>query len=125
MLDPYHMTGRDSASPSVADRPPGEPPGRRRMPLNGETTRSAGGWTIRIPLEVEEVILTKEIYIAEEVHVAVRPVSDVAHVTGSVRREELQVETEGKLDETRPLRVDEMAEIERGRMSTPPDRSVR
>lgn len=125
MLDPFHITGRASASSSVSDNPPGEPAGPRRMPLNGEMSRSNGGWTVRIPLTVEEVLLTKEIILSEEIHVAIRPVSEVAHITGSVRREQLHVETEGELDETRPLRVDEMAEIKRGAASTAPDQSIR
>jgi hypothetical protein len=125
MLDPFGVAGRASASSSVSDKPPGEPAGRRRMPLNGETIRSSGGWTVRIPLTVEEVLLTKEIIISEEIHVATRPVSEVAHVTGSVRREQLHIETVGDLEETRPVRVHEIAETERGASPAAPDQSIR
>jgi len=125
MLDPFHLPGRTSASLSVSAEPDDAPAGRRRLPLNGQIVRTAGGWAVRIPLSVEEVSIAKEVMVSEEIHVAIRPVSEIAHITGSVRREQLHVDTEGELDETRPLRIDEMAEIERRAASMDPDQSNR
>ena len=87
-------------------------PERLRLPLDARMDRASHGWSFRIPVWAEEVTVDKEIVVAEEVVVGIQPVQDVAHFTGTVRREELRVDTEGQLDETRPLRVDEVAAIE-------------
>jgi len=87
-------------------------PERLRLPLDARLEHTSKGWSIHLPLRAEEVAVDKEIMVAEEVVVAMKPVQEVARATAIVRREELRVDTEGQLDETRPLRVDEVAEIE-------------
>lgn len=96
-------------------------PERLRLPLDGRIDRTPHGWNMRIPVWAEEVTVDKEIVVAEEVVVGIQPVQDVSRVAGTVRREELRIDTEGQLDETRPLRVDEVAAIEDRK--SPVDRS--
>lgn len=87
-------------------------PGRQRLPLDARIEHASNGWSVHLPVRAEEVIVDKKVVVAEEVLVGIKPVPEVAQVTGTVRREELHVETEGHLEETRPLRVDEVVEIE-------------
>jgi len=86
-------------------------PGRLQLPLDGRIERTSNGWSVHIPVWAEEIVVDKQAVVAEEVVVGIEPVQDVARVAETVRHEELHVESEGHLDETRPLRVDEVAEI--------------
>ena len=82
-----------------------------RRPVTG---RPAGGEIregeeIRVPVREEQVRLDKEAVVTEEVNVGKRPVTETERVSGTVRREEARVETEGDVDArpddtTRPRR---------------------
>ncbi|VTU00462.1 Uncharacterized protein OS=Crinalium epipsammum PCC 9333 GN=Cri9333_0093 PE=4 SV=1: DUF2382 [Gemmataceae bacterium] len=68
-----------------------------RRPASGATT--TGGIRaeeIRIPVKEEQVHVSKETVLKEEVTVGKRKVQDTKTVEGDVRREEVKVETEGK-----------------------------
>jgi hypothetical protein len=125
MLDPFgtsgHLPRPDSATPQYLHVQPTREP----VPLDARIERMTRGWSIRIPLLREEVSVGMEIVVVEEVAVGIRPVSEVAQVTGTVRREELLVETHGDLDQTRPLQADEVAEIERLQHDPEPQRRNR
>jgi uncharacterized protein (TIGR02271 family) len=71
-----------------------------RRPVAG---RPAGGEIregeeIRVPVREEQVRLDKEAVVTEEVSIGKRPVTETEHVAGTVRREEVRVETEGDVD---------------------------
>jgi len=53
------------------------------------------GEEVRVPVREEQVRLDKEAVVTEEVSVGKRPVTDNERVSGTVRREEARVETEG------------------------------
>jgi uncharacterized protein (TIGR02271 family) len=74
-----------------------------RHPVAG---RPAGGEIhegeeVRVPVREEQVRLDKEAVVTEEVSVGKRPVTDNERVSGTVRREEARVETEGDVDARR------------------------
>jgi len=56
------------------------------------------GQEIRIPVTEEQVRVEKETVLKEEVHVGKRQVQDTKRVSGDVRKEEVRVEREGKVD---------------------------
>jgi hypothetical protein len=70
---------------------------RRRLPLEGQAVRWAGGWEVRLPLRAEHVVVDKETVIAERVTVRRGLVTDVVRVQDTVAREELRVESSGDL----------------------------
>ncbi|QEH36679.1 Stress response protein YsnF [Aquisphaera giovannonii] len=74
-----------------------------RKPAHGRASSdiAAEGQEIRIPVREEQVSVTKEPVVTEEVTVGKRKVEDTKHVTGQVRKEELRVDKSGdvRLDE--------------------------
>jgi uncharacterized protein (TIGR02271 family) len=53
---------------------------------------------IRVPVHEEEVTLEKRPVVYEEVNVGSRAVRETEHVSGTVRREEARMDTEGDVD---------------------------
>ena len=56
------------------------------------------GQEIRVPIREEQVNVEKQTVVAEEVTVGKRKVSDTEHVGGTVRKEEIKVETKGDVN---------------------------
>jgi len=56
------------------------------------------GEELRIPVREEQVNVTKDAVVTEEVKVGKRVVQDTEHVSGQVRKEEIKVEKEGDVD---------------------------
>lgn len=77
--------------PATADRPPGGA-GARPLEATWDTPGSAGGWRIRLPVRAEDIQVSKRTVVAERVLVQIRRLDDVARVTETVRREELDIE---------------------------------
>ena len=75
-----------------------------RTPAHGRAARGAvagdicEGEEIRVPVYEEQVEVTKEPVVAEEVRVGKRVVQDTEHVSGEVRKEELEVNRTGNVD---------------------------
>ena len=71
-----------------------------RTPVHGRATTGgiAAGEEIRIPVREEQVSVSKEAVVKEEVNVGKRVVRDTEQVTGEVRKEELKVEQRGDVD---------------------------
>ena len=76
-----------------------------RTPVHGRAAAegvSAGdireGEQIRIPVREEQVNVTKEAVVTEEVKVGKRTVQDTERVSGQVRKEEVKVEQSGDVD---------------------------
>jgi uncharacterized protein (TIGR02271 family) len=67
-----------------------------RRPASGHATGDVKAEEIRIPVKEEQVHVSKETVVKEEVRVGKRKVHDTEEVSDDVRREELVVETEGK-----------------------------
>jgi uncharacterized protein (TIGR02271 family) len=69
-----------------------------RRPVKGRRPASGNvreGETIRVPVHEEQVRLEKEAVVTEEVTLGKRPVVETERVTGTIRREEARVETDG------------------------------
>lgn len=75
------------------------------LPLEGqvESHLGWGSFRIRLPVRAERITLDRETVVAEEVLLEAEQVEDVAHVTGTVRREELGVDVAGDLYTSRPM----------------------
>jgi uncharacterized protein (TIGR02271 family) len=56
------------------------------------------GQEIRVPLREEQVNVEKQTVVAEEVSIGKRKVQDTEHVGGTVRKEEIKVETKGDVN---------------------------
>jgi len=72
-----------------------------RTPTHGRPTAAGhvrGQEEIRIPVHEEQVNVTKEPVVTEEVRVGKRTVQDTEHVSGQVRKEEIKVERTGDVD---------------------------
>ncbi len=71
-----------------------------RTPVRGRTTSDVikEGEEIRIPVREDQVSVTKEAVVTEEVKVGKRVVQDTKDVTGKVRKEEVKVEQKGDVD---------------------------
>jgi len=71
-----------------------------RTPVHGKATTDSlrPGEEIRIPVREDQVNVTKDAVVTEEVKVGKRTVQDVEHVSGEVRKEELRVEKTGDVD---------------------------
>jgi uncharacterized protein (TIGR02271 family) len=71
-----------------------------RHPVSGQACASdiKPGEEVRIPVKEEQVRVEKEAVVKEEVTVGKRKVQDTEQVSGTVRKEELRVEEEGKVD---------------------------
>jgi uncharacterized protein (TIGR02271 family) len=71
-------------------------------PLEARIERTASGWSIRVPLRREEVVVDKRTVLAERVVIRRAAVEDVRQVEADVRRERLRVESHDA-DATQPL----------------------
>jgi uncharacterized protein (TIGR02271 family) len=67
-----------------------------RRPASGHATGEIRAEEIRIPVKEEQVRVTKEPVVKEEVTVGKRKVQDTQTVTGEVKKEEVVVDTEGQ-----------------------------
>jgi len=76
-----------------------------QLPLEARVETSLRGTTIRLPVRAEHVTVEKRAVVVEEVHVRTAQVEEVAHLTDTVRREELRLETEGRLEVAQPGEV--------------------
>ena len=83
-----------------------EQDGPRTLPLEMRLDEGQrlgqGAWTMRLPVRAEEVRIERQTVVVEEVVVRPYQVQDVAHVTDTVRRETLEIESDN-LEITRPL----------------------
>ena len=66
-----------------------------RRPAHGDIGDSE---EIRVPLREEQVQVEKQTVVSEELSVGKRPVQETEQVSGTIRREEARVETEGDVD---------------------------
>jgi len=74
-------------------------PVQGRAATEGVTADDIGaGEEIRIPVREEEVNVTKDAVVKEEVKVGKRAVQDTERVSGQVRKEEIKVEQKGDVD---------------------------
>jgi len=71
-----------------------------RTPAHGKATTDSlrPGEEIRIPVREDQVSVTKDAVVTEEVKVGKRTVQDVERVSGNVRKEEIRVEKTGDVD---------------------------
>jgi len=71
-----------------------------RTPVHGKVAAGtiAEGEEVRIPVREEQVTVSKDAVVKEEVKVGKRVVQDTEHVTGDVRKEEVKVEQTGDVD---------------------------
>ena len=70
--------------------------------LEAHIERTANGWSIRVPLRREEVVVDKRTVLAERVVIRRSAVEDVRHVEAAVKRERLRVDSHDP-DATQPL----------------------
>jgi uncharacterized protein (TIGR02271 family) len=75
-----------------------ERPARRPLPLEGTLESLTEGWMVRLPLRAETVTVDRRTVVAEEITIRRGEVQDVAEVSGEVRREQLDVYTEGDVE---------------------------
>jgi len=71
---------------------------RQRTSGRASSSDIKPGEEIRIPVKEEQVRVSKEAVVKEEVRVGKRQVQDTEHVSGDVRREQVKVEQTGKVD---------------------------
>jgi len=71
-----------------------------RTPVHGRTATEAirEGEEVRIPVREEQVNVSKDAVVTEEVKVGKRVVQDTERVSGDVRKEEVKVEQKGDVD---------------------------
>jgi len=71
-----------------------------RTPVQGRATTEAirEGEEVRIPVREEQVNVSKDAVVTEEVKVGKRVVQDTERVSGDVRKEEVKVEQQGNVD---------------------------
>jgi stress response protein YsnF len=62
-----------------------------------------GGWTVRLPVRAESIMVETEVVVVEEVAVQRWQVQDVVRAEETVHREVPEVETAGDPDTTRPV----------------------
>ena len=74
-------------------------PGPFPLPLEAVGERSAQGFGVRMRVRAEHVTVSKAVVVSERVVVRRLVVGDVAHVAGVVRREQLRLETRGRIAE--------------------------
>jgi uncharacterized protein (TIGR02271 family) len=67
-------------------------------PSRGNVQIGAGSETIRVDLEAERANVSKQAYVAEEVDVSKRQVSENQTVTEQLRREEVDVRETGNVN---------------------------
>lgn len=65
-------------------------------PATGDEAAFADGDTIRVPITAERVNVDTQTRVVEELEISKRPVTETQRVEGTVRREEVDVETTGE-----------------------------
>ena len=65
------------------------------LPLEATPVIRQLGWSIRLPVRAEEVVVQKQVVVCERVVVRRRESNDLAHKDGRIRREQLKVDVEG------------------------------
>jgi uncharacterized protein (TIGR02271 family) len=79
---------------------------RTDRPSSGDDRPFAEGDTIHVPVTAEQVEVTRDDRVVEEIEVTKRPITEKKRVSGTVRREEVEVSQEGDVhvaDEDREL----------------------
>lgn len=66
-------------------------------PASGDESAFTDGDTIRVPVTAETVNVDTQTRVVEEIEISKRPVTETRHVEGTVRREEIDVETTGDM----------------------------
>lgn len=75
------------------------------LPLDARSLEvTPRGFTVRLPVREEQIQVTRQAFVTEEVIVRRGTTQDVVHGTTTVRREELDLDVEGDVDVTRPWR---------------------
>lgn len=74
-----------------------EPSSTRPLPLEAAVDAHAGGWSVRLPVREEDVTVSKESVLLEEVRVLRASRQETESVQATVRSERLKVD-----DRTRP-----------------------
>jgi uncharacterized protein (TIGR02271 family) len=67
-----------------------------RRPADGSITEDSA--TIRVPVREEQVSVDKRTVVTEEINVGKRQVQDTERVSGTVRREEARIDSEGDVE---------------------------
>ncbi len=70
----------------------------RELPLEGGLHNTPTGWSIRLPVRIEQITISKQTVVRERVRLNRKRIDDVAHVTASVRHEELKTTSSGAVD---------------------------
>ncbi|HEY0442865.1 MAG TPA: YsnF/AvaK domain-containing protein [Candidatus Limnocylindrales bacterium] len=66
-------------------------------PSEGDETAFGDGGTIRVPVTAEQVQVTKEPRVVEEIEISKRPVTQTQRVSDTVKREEVNVDDSGNV----------------------------
>lgn len=75
----------------------------QRLPLEAHCEGGLSGWSVRLPVRGERVIVDKCAFVHEEAVVRRVARPDAVHLDETLRREQLHVDTHGSLDvEHRP-----------------------
>lgn len=86
----------DGPTPALSSPEPGEPtaemPGRA-LPLQASVDALDGGWAVRLPVRAEQVTVTKETVVIEDVRIWRASHEETRQVTASVREERLHIDT--------------------------------
>ena len=83
--------------PSSTIGQPAVAPGTR-LPLEAQVETTMHTCTIRMPVRSEHIVVEKVPVVVEEVVVRTARLDDSVRIGGSVRREELRVDTEGDVE---------------------------
>ena len=76
----------------------GEAPPPKPVPLEARIDAVGGGWTIHLPVRAEQVTVSKQTMVVEEISLRREQAQEIARPAATVRREELRVEPEGDVD---------------------------
>jgi stress response protein YsnF len=79
-----------------SDPEPGEPRGEgqgRVVPLEALVEAGDGGWAVRLPVRAEQITVTKEAVVFEEVRIWRSSREETRQITVPVREERLRVDT--------------------------------
>jgi stress response protein YsnF len=73
----------------------------QRLPLEAQCEGGLSGWSVRLPVRAERIIVDKCAFVHEETVVRRVPRPDVMHGAQTLRREQLGVDTRRNLDTDR------------------------
>jgi len=74
-----------------------------RLPLESSEVAWERGWSVRLPVRAEHILVDKQLVVYERVIVRRHQIDDLARVDANVRREQLRVEVDGDADVTPAL----------------------